>query len=203
VQARVSGVQAGRYHWSRIRYVDEGDVEHELHIGDWLMDVRAGDSGSWQEDSVTLGATTFGLIEVALHNMTQQPLTVHGLDAGLAGLPLASEMFLIAPPRPWTGGETIDPSGPPAAMSSGTLADAVSVSPQGTVGLRFTVAPPIPSPTELSFVELQPFVRCAAADGPERHWAMSPQVSAMPFGSEAELRQFVPALPSDALTELP
>ncbi len=83
-----------------------------------------------------------------------------------------------------------------------TPREAVDVAPRGTAQLMFTVTPRS-AITDLPFVELQPFIRYAAADGDERLFSISPQVYPKGFAGEADLRGYVMDLPPGAATVLP
>ncbi|MBA3877865.1 MAG: hypothetical protein C0498_13250 [Anaerolinea sp.] len=191
---KVDGLAAGRYEWRRVRYVDEAGAEREVDVGEWVLDVRSGQAATWREDAVTMGATSFGFIEVSLENASDEPLTIRGLAAELPGIDLASQMFALSPsPGP-------DASAP--VNPNAVLREAVDVAPGGMAQLRFILTPR-PATANLPFVELQPFIRYAAADGDERLFSISPQVYPKGFAGEADLRRFVMDLPPGAATVLP
>ena len=194
VQTRVEGVASGRYAWSRITYIDEGATEREVAVGQWVMDVRPGEGSTWREDSVTLGGTDFGFIEVSLQNASREGLTIRGLHTELPGVNLESQMFVSTPSNEAEPSAPVDPNL--------TLSDAVDVPPDGLAHLAFAVTPDADT-NRLSFVEFQPFVKYSATAGDEQLFSISPQIYTAQFANDRDLQQYVLGLPADAATGLP
>jgi hypothetical protein len=190
---RVDGLASGRYEWNRIRYVDEGGVEREVGVGNWLFDIRPPEPEPLRETEGSVGSTSFGVIETVLENTSSGDIAIHGL----APLDLPGFETQVLMNVRTEASSTATATGAPSAGGELKPVMRVALAPQRSIRLVFQIEEM--SPGDLHFAVIRPLLRYRAdGDEGERLFALSMQVYASPFAGAGDLAAYLNTLPADA-----
>lgn len=195
---RLEPLPVGSYRWSRIEYVDESGRPRRLDVGSWRLDVRRGSIGDLREMGSTVGATSFGYLEVVLQNGRSESVVLDGLEMDPPDIGGSAVVTARPAPSP-VEAPLSSGTGPPAsAVASGIgLPLPVTVEP----GEQMVISATLSSGADrdaLAFVQLKPFLRYRVAGEPgSRLYALPLQVYSSPLSGQW-LDDYLTSLPSGA-----